>query len=184
MARQVNDIRLAFTAMDEENHQGLLTLLEKDLGKGGLKPAMADKPAPSPAPLAQAHRASPDPASLAKPLFIVIGEQETRGLLQAKPHLILDQMRQWPQFQPLMQAVDQSLSAKPLAFEHSQALPFNHPLQVALGLPGTAAKADFLAAVDACQPVPGSTHWRVHARLLAIEQEAALRLSAQLASPE
>jgi hypothetical protein len=108
----------------------------------------------------------------------LLSEPETRALLAAKPHLILDQMRQWPQFQGLLLSLQQSMQARPLDFEHPEALSFNQPLRATLSLPGISAKAELLAAVDACQLAGGS--WRVRARLVAIEQESALRLSALL----
>jgi hypothetical protein len=109
-----------------------------------------------------------------------LSEQETRTLLASKPHLILDQMRQWPQFQGLLHGLEQSQLAKPLDFVHDQALSFNHPLRATLSLPGISAKAELLAAVDACQALDKPGAWRVRARLVAIEQESALRLSALL----
>jgi hypothetical protein len=188
LSRQVNDIRLAFTAMDEHNHSGLVALLEQNLGKGNLKQAPAPaqaapaKPAPvasaKPSPAQAAPAAKASGPGLAKPQLSLLSEPETRALLAAKPHLILDQMRQWPQFQGLLLSLQQSMQARPLDFEHPEALSFNQPLRATLSLPGISAKAELLAAVDACQLAGGS--WRVRARLVAIEQESALRLSALL----
>jgi len=197
LSKQVNDLRLAFTTMDEHNHSGLISLLEQNLGKGNLKQAPAPAPtasAPAPAPTKEsptAPQTAPSPAlaapvakqsgpSLGKPLLSMLSEQETRSLLASKPHLILDQMRQWPQFQGLLRSLELSQQAKPLEFVHDQALSFNHPLHATLSLPGISAKAELLAAVDACQVMDKPGAWRVKARLVAIEQESALRLSALL----